>query len=159
MKVEINGIDALIRKLEAKRDSLEEKKRLFMERLAQIGVDTARVNFSKAIYDGNNDVVVETVWQDDHTLSVSASGTSVLFIEFGSGLIGYGHELAGSMKYGPGTWSDSELGKGHWQDEKGWYYEHGKKSHGNPPARAMYEASKEMRERIKQIAAEVFGND
>nr|DAM07872.1 MAG TPA: hypothetical protein [Caudoviricetes sp.] len=31
-------------------------------------------------------------------------------------------------------------------------------THGNPPARAMYEASKAMREEIKKIAKEVFGS-
>ena len=32
-------------------------------------------------------------------------------------------------------------------------------THGNPPARAMYDAGKEMREQVRAIAKEVFGND
>ena len=59
---------------------------------------------------------------------------------------------------GPGTWSlDSDSGKGHWDDPEGWYYEHGKKSHGNPPAMAMYDAAQTMVAELTTIAREVFG--
>lgn len=155
-QIQVDGLDAVIRRLENLVDSLETKKKDFLQRLADIGVDTAKIHFSNASYDGDRTVDVDPAWIDDNTIVVQASGKSVLFIEFGSGLIGYGHELAEQFGYGPGTWSDSEQGKGHWADPKGWYYEHGKKSYGNPPARAMYEASKEMRRQMLDIAREVF---
>lgn len=161
LQIQVDGLDALIRRLQNLSKSLDEKKKEFLERLAQIGIDRATVGFAEAEYDGEKqaDVSPSPVWIDENTIAVQASGKSVLFIEFGSGLIGYGHELAKQMGYGPGTWSESEEGKGHWDDPKGWYYAHGKKSFGNPPARAMYEASKDMRREMLNIAREVFGND
>lgn len=159
-QIQINGIDAVIRRLENYANNLETKKRTFLERLAEIGVSVADTTFRSAEYDGDNDVkVAPQEWIDDNTIAVQASGTTVLFIEFGSGLIGYGHEWGEGLGYVPGSWSDSEMGKGHWADPNGWYYKHGEKSHGNPPARAMYEASKEMRRQMLDIAREVFAND
>lgn len=157
-----SNIDAVIKQLRQYRDHLDEKRRRFMERLADLGVATADLKFRTADYDGEKDVsVTGPVWVDDKTLRVAASGSSVLFIEFGSGLIGGGHPQSAEFGYGPGTYSDNESlgGKHHWDDPKGWYYEHGKKSHGNPPARAMYEAGKQMRENIAKIAREVYGHD
>lgn len=174
MKVEINGIDALIKKLEAKRDSLEEKKRLFMERLAQIGFNTAYIGFSNAEYDGTNDVVVTAPeWVNADTIAVKANGSSILFIEFGSGIRFPEHPLSDEFGYQHGTY-----GKGQGANPKGWVYKgdpgtggmpitdrQGKvkdgvyRTFGNPPARAMYEAGKQMRENMLKIAAEVFGND
>lgn len=158
MRLEVTGVDSLIKKLKKYKSNLQEKNKRFLQRLADEGLQIATTKFSEAAYDGENkDVSVTTEWIDDNTLTIKASGEAVLFIEFGSGLIGYGHEKAEEMGYGPGTWSDSELGKGHWQNPDGWYYEHGKKSLGNPPAMAMWEASKNMRMKIAQIAREVYG--
>lgn len=156
-QIEVKGLDALTRKLEAYANNLEMKKKTFLERLAEIGANYAEISFSEAAYDGEKDVTVPPPqWVDENTIAVVAYGQTVLFIEFGAGLIGGGHELAGQFGYGPGTWSDGPEGKHHWDDPRGWYYGHGKKSYGNRPARAMYEASKEMRENIIKIAREVF---
>lgn len=157
-QIQINGIDAVIRRLENYANNLETKKKTFLERLADIGVNTAEINFSRAQYDGDGTVDVDKGWIDDNTIAVQASGNSVLFIEFGTGLPAAAdvHEWGEKTGYVAGSWSDSEQGKGHWQDPGWWYYEHGKRSSGNPPARAMYEASKEMRENIIKIAREVF---
>ena len=124
------------------------------EKLAQIGEVRARLDYSGAIYDGTNDVSVR-VEPTGTGYRVVASGNAVLFIEFGSGTIGYGHPEPGI--YGPGTWSDGSSGKKHWQDPGGWYYAHGKKSIGNPPAAAMYHAEQEVRQRIQEVVSEVFG--
>lgn len=151
----------VIDQLRQYKQSLNGKIRIFVERLGSLGVNTAAIKFRAAEYDGDNDVNVSAEWIGDTSLRVVASGESVLFIEFGSGLGGYGHPQAKEFGYGPGTYSDNELigGKGHWTDPEGWYYRHGEKSHGNPPARAMYDAGKEMRLQIVQIAREVFAND
>ena len=93
------------------------------------------------------------------------------FIEFGSGVHyveqhpkasemgavrgGYGQNkgLKDTWAYygDPGTNGEPAKGK---KGEKGLVF-----THGNPPARAMYDAGKEMRERIAEIAREVFMND
>lgn len=155
--VTISGIDKAIKDLESYKVSLIAKKREFLTKLAEIGIETATIGFSNAIYDGDNDVVVQKTpeWIDENTLQIVASGTTVLFIEFGSGLIAtdYGKPYG----YGGGTYSDT-IGKGHWDNPNGWYYAHDMKSYGNPPARAMWEASKEIKSRILEIAKEVYGN-
>ena len=125
-------------------------------RLAMLGATVASIRFSRAIYNGSNDVSVRV----DDTGSVAviyAEGESVAFIEFGSGKKhGYGHPEAGKFGFGPGTWSDGPDGKGHWDDPNGWWYGHGKHSFGNPPAMAMVAARDAIVEEVTRIATEVF---
>ena len=150
------SINQAIKELRQYKAWVERKETELRTRLAEIGVKVASVAFSGAVYDGDNDVSV--VFTDDgKTATVTASGTSVLFIEFGSGLIGYGHPQVG--EFGPGTWSDNsdKGGKGHWDNPGGWYYEHGKKSQGNPPAMAMVKARDAIAADVTRIAREVFG--
>jgi hypothetical protein len=116
----------------------------------------ASIKFSRAIYNGSNDISVRV----DDTGSVAviyAEGESVAFIEFGSGMkYGYGHPQADEFGFGPGTWSDGDQGKGHWDNPKGWYYGSGQHSYGNPPAMAMWGAVREITENVTRIAKEVF---
>lgn len=161
MKIQVHGVEQLIGKLKRYTTGLEEKKRRFLEQLAELGIETATVAFSKTEYVGNNDVVVSPPeWVDENTIAVVASGRALLFIEFGTGLVGYGHELGEEFGYVPGSWSDDESkgGKHLWNKPEGWWYG-GVKTHGNAPARAMYEASKIMRDEIQRIAREVFTGD
>ena len=127
-------------------------------RLAMLGATVASIKFSRAIYNGSNDVSVRV----DDTGSVAviyAEGESVAFIEFGSGKkYGYGHPQATELGFGPGTWSDGPDGKGHWDDDRGWWYGSGQHSYGNPPAMAMYSAVKEITENVTKIAKEVFSH-
>lgn len=122
-------------------------------RLATLGATVASIQFSRAIYNGTNDVSVRV--DDTGTVAVIyAEGESVAFIEFGSGAkYGYGHPQAGEFGTGPGTYPE---GKGHWDNEKGWWYGHGQHSYGNPPAMAMYDAVQKMTEELTMIAKEVF---
>ncbi len=135
-----------------------QKETELIAKLAERGKYVASVKFMLAQYDGTNDVSVRV----DNTGSAAviyAEGKAVAFIEFGSGAtMGYGHPLADEHGLGPGTWSTDESlgGKGHWDDPNGWYYAHGKKSHGNPPAMAMLSARDTMVEELTMIAREVF---
>ncbi len=150
------SVQAAIVELQRFRTDFADKAMRVCERLAHIGEVRARLEFDAAskTYDGTNDVSV-TVEPIANGYRVIASGNAVLFIEFGSGTIGGGHRNPGI--YGPGTWSDGPGGKGHWQDPGGWYYAHGKKSKGNPPAAAMYLAEQEILREIQNVADEVFG--
>lgn len=160
--VRINGIseatiEAAAQELRRYAEWLERKENELLTKLAERGRDVASVKFASAKYDGTNDVSVRV----DSTGSVAviyADGEAVAFIEFGSGARdGHGHPKAGELGFGPSTWSIGEEGKGHWDNPDGWYYEHGKKSHGNPPAMAMYDAVQTMTAEITTIAREVFG--
>lgn len=130
-----------------------EKEAELRSRLAMMGATVASIQFSRAIYNGSNDVSVRV----DNTGSVAviyAEGESVAFIEFGAGATyGYGHPQAAEFGVGPGTYPD---GKGHWDNPRGWWYGSGQHSYGNPPAMAMYSAVREITENVTKIAREVF---
>ena len=145
-----SGLDELIRGVEEYEKWLKEKAAILVQKLADLGVEVASVGFANAAYDGTNDVSVNFEERGELTRAVVATGKATLFIEFGAGLIGYGHPEP--QEYGPGTYP----GKGHWNDPNGWYYEHGKKSYGNPPAAAMYNARKQLEQDFDSIAREVF---
>ena len=135
------SVDAAIKELNRYKRWVEEKETELRNRLASIGCSVASVRFSAASYDGVNDVTVR-VNDAGNTATIYAEGNAVAFIEFGSGATyGYGHPEATKFGTGPGTYPD---GKGHWDDPNGWYYKHGEKSWGNPPAMAMYDAREEI---------------
>jgi hypothetical protein len=152
------NIKAAAQELQRYAEWVTQKESELVAKLAERGKSVASIKFASAQYDGTNDVSVRV----DSTGSVAviyAEGEAVAFIEFGSGAaVGYGHPQAGEHGFGPGTWSTGESGKGHWDDPDGWYYAHGKKSHGNPPAMAMYDAVQAMTAEITSIAREVFGS-
>ena len=143
---------------------VEKKEAELLSRLASLGATVASIQFSRAIYNGTNDVSVRV----DDTGSVAviyAEGESVAFIEFGSGKkYGYGHPnpVADGRPLGPSTWSlDPDVGKRHWDDERGWYIPKdagGGHTYGNPPAMAMYDAAQTMAEEFTKIAREVFAS-
>lgn len=149
------SINSAVKELRQYKQWIEQKEKELRLRLAQLGATVASIQFSRAIYNGTNDVTVRV----DDTGSVAviyAEGESVAFIEFGSGAkYGYGHPQAGEFGVGPGTHPD---GKGHWDDPKGWWYGHGQHSYGNPPAMAMWGAVETITEQVTKIAKEVFSS-
>lgn len=162
--VDIKNIDKAINEVKEYEKSIDEKLHLFTQRLAQIGAMEARVSFTKAMYAGKNDVEVEVEeLKDGKGYVVRSSGTAVLFIEFGTGILNPEHPQSGEFGYAHGTY-----GKGKGKNPKGWVYKGeqgnaGKElrpgvyhTYGNPPSRSMYNASKEMRKEITRIAKEVF---
>lgn len=148
-----NSVKSAIKELKKYKQWVVAKETELRIRLAMLGATVASIQFSRAIYNGTNDVTVRV----DNTGSVAviyAEGSAVAFIEFGSGAkYGYGHPDAARLGTGPGTYPD---GKGHWDDPRGWWYGHGKHSYGNPPAMAMYQAREQMVEQLTQIARQVF---
>ena len=146
------SIGSAIQELKRYKEWIAAKENELRIRLATMGATVASIQFSRAIYNGVNDVSVRV----DNTGSVAviyAEGKAVAFIEFGSGAkYGYGHPEAGKFGTGPGTYP----GKGNWNKPNGWFYGHNKHSYGNPPAMAMYQAREQMVEQLTQIARQVF---
>ena len=142
-----DGFDSIVQSLDDYQKRLSEKGNLLVTELAKMGVELAGPDFNGASYDGNANVTVTWESRGDMAAAVVASGEGALFLEFGAGyLMGYGHPEP--LGYGPGTYP----GKGHWDDPNGWYYEHGKKSYGNPPTAAMYNARKIIQQNLKDLA-------
>ena len=163
MKIVINpfdqkSVEQAIKEVTRYKTWVQEKENLLRQRLAMIGASVASIEFSRAIYNGTNDVSVR-VEDNGKTATIYAEGSKVAFIEFGSGAkYGGGHPMNAEFGTGPGTYSDGPYGKGHWDDEKGWWYGHGQHSFGNPPAMAMVHARDTMVEQYTKIAREVFRN-
>ena len=143
MKITINPFDTksvadAIKQLEQyKRDFLA-KEELFVKRLAEIGVSVASTGFATADYDGVNDVVV-TFEQQGNRATVVASGETVGFIEFGTGVKFPEWDNSGTEYTPPrhGTY-----GKGMGARPKGWYFKQSEgaaaqHTYGNQPAEAM----------------------
>ena len=162
MKIKINpfdkaSIDAAIKQVaEYKKDFLA-KEKLFVKRLAEIGVSVATTGFAVADYDGVKDVTVRLEWSGNRAV-VIADGETVGFIEFGTGIRNPEWDNSG-MDYTPpkhGTY-----GKKHGARPGGWYFKPGEgasqHTYGNPPAEAMRTARDVMIERVVRIAREVFG--
>lgn len=160
--------DKVAKQLKAYFGQLTSKYSKALERLAAIGGGTARVKFAQALYTGVNDVAVEVKRVSDTQYQVIASGETVLFIEFGTGISNPTLTEPSGLTYPHGTY-----GKGKGANPNGWVYvgEQGNagqplkdktgvyKTKGVPPARAMYDASKDMRKEIAKIFREEFQYD
>lgn len=162
MKIQINAldpssVDKAIKQLEEYAKDLDRKAQMLCERLADMGAMYAEWNFSGVLYASDNiEYKVDRVQEEPNKYVIRANGQSVLFMEFGAGVkYGYGHPQASEFGMGPGTYP----GKGHWDDPKGWWF--GEKGHwthtyGNAPGMSMYNAAKDLRSEIQQVAQEVF---
>lgn len=137
---------------------IKERTATLARRLAEIGVERAEVNWADITYDGDEDHALSIEQRGENRWAVKVSGTTVLFVEFGAGLIGYGHPEPHGL--GPGTFP----GKGHWNDPRGWVYggvgsgasRVPLRSHGNQPNMPMYKTVKEVESLLKSVAKEVF---
>ena len=116
--------------------------------IAEVGRVRAEADFAGCPYQGTKDVTVTTEPMQGGARLI-ASGETVAFLEYGSGA--YNPAYLGDDPYGRGSWSTGPEGKGHWDDPNGWYYAHGQRSMGNPPANAMFHAEQDMRRRAESI--------
>ena len=162
MKIGINpydkkSIDEAVKLLKQYKKDFLAKEELFVKRLAEIGVSVAATGFALADYDGINDVRV-TMTQSGTKVVVMAMGSTVGFIEFGTGVRNPEWDNSG-MEYTPpkhGTY-----GKGMGARPKGWFFKENegaaaRHTYGNVPAEAMKTARDVMIEQVVQIAREVW---
>ena len=163
--ITFDGIDDTISLLGNASDT--NKIQEFLTRLAEIGVEVAERHYNSVPSEYGNieypTVSFEVI--DNNNVCVVATGTDVLFLEFGTGITyaePYPQDEGFEPTFKMGDWSDNEElgGKGHWDNPNGWYlpkpYPSGSRTKGIAPERAMYEAKKEMKKNIERIAKEVF---
>ena len=150
------SINAAIKQVQEYKKDFLAKEKIFVKRLAEIGVSVATTGFSVADYDGNKDVTVRLEWNGNKAVII-AEGETVGFIEFGTGIRNPEWDNSG-MDYTPpkhGTYGKKRGARPH-----GWYFKPGEgavqHTYGNPPAEAMRTARDVMIERIARIAREVF---
>ena len=162
-----SGVDEMLKGIEEHKRWLREKTEELSKRLADMGALYAQYSFDGALYSGNTDYTISVESKGEGAYVVKANGTTVLFIEFGSGVRhGYGHPEVGD--YGPGTYP----GNGHWDDPNGWWYQTNDASvatrttkstgqswvhtYGNPPNAPMYNSVKDLERELESVVREVF---
>ena len=109
----------LRRYVDAYKKWLKEKTQEFVKALADEGMQISRAKFQSATYDGTNDVSVSVESRGENKAAVVAIGSSVLFIEFGTG-VKYpdSHPEAGKFGFEHGGYGH-HLGR----LEKGWRWQ------------------------------------
>lgn len=157
-----------------------DKIRRFCEILAELGKMKAEELYDSAVkLAGDKTPTVNAAyWLNDTTLVLTAEGEDILFIEFGTGILNFSNtyptdtpdaarnasQFYGSSYSASHRWIDSKgVEHGGWLVEPkvskfgGWWPYGGNWESGNPPAKAMYEAGKYMREEIEKVTKVVFG--
>ena len=160
IRIDFDSIHTLEKSLEDYEKDLVGKSDEVCKKLCEFGKEEADANFKEALYSGINDATVRTEPIDDGH-SVIAEGTSVLFIEYGTGINTAPHSVP---KYARGGYGQ------HKGLQKGWVYygeagNNGSPSKsksgkvytkGDPANECMYQASEEMNDNVMRIAREVF---
>lgn len=164
-----SSIESAIGELRAYQVWVAQKTDELSEALSRVGIFEASYRFSGAMYDGYNDVYVETSKDAPGVYTITAHGTAVAFIEFGAGVYHNSSNsyplpkpegIVGIGEYGRGhgKWNgwcyriENGLGTDGWDLGHGWVF-----TRGNPQAMPMYYASKEMQDKVLTVAREVFG--
>lgn len=157
----VSEINAAVKELRQYQSEITYKCQRFTERLAEIGLQTAKAILEQHIYTGETigSLRIETDEKGEITrIRIVVESEAILFLEFGAGIkfSGTVNPKAKEMGYGPGTYP----GKGHWDDPNGWWYlgDDGEWHHsfGIEAAMPMYKASVAMRQQIVSIAREIF---
>ena len=153
-KKSIENAEKIVRQY--KKD-FEVKEAEFVRRLAEIGVSVASTGFVTADYDGVNDVVV-SLERTATGYNVVASGETVGFIEFGTG-VRYPEWDSSTTEYTPPP--HGSYGKGQGKNPHGWWFRGSdgamaQHTYGNPPAEAMLTARNMIAEQVIAIAREVW---
>ena len=156
ISIKAKNLNRVLKDVEDRTQAIKDKTTEMVRQTTELGEKEASANFSRADYDGTNDVrVTSRVYKKTGT--VTAKGTKTLFIEFGTGIIfPNDHPEATGLNVEHGSWSEGPEGKGHWDDINGWFFKHGQHSYGNPANRCMYNAKKEVERNAQKIARRVF---
>ncbi len=162
-----SGINEMLRGIEEEKRWLDEKSKELSEKLASMGAVSASLGFARAIYDGTPDWDITVEARGENGYAVIAKGTTVLFVEFGTGVVHPdNHPEAAKNGMIRGAY-----GKGHGKQRTWGYYgdpgtngvvvpkSNGKDvvlTHGNPANMPMYESVKELERELARVVREVF---
>lgn len=157
----VSGIDGLIKQLQDYERDLKDRNKLFVERLAEVGIPVIDSKIAEAQGDSDktHSTEISVVSSGDTTqATLTLSGRDVLFIEFPTGIYynnAVHHPKAAEFGYGVGTYGKGQgLTPGYW-----WYKGDDGKYHfsrGTECTMPMYSASLEIIRQIEAVAREVF---
>lgn len=165
----VSSIENLQKELQKYSDSLEYKARLIAEKLAERGVEVARVKIADldAIFTGELISSVHSEYVGSQKggaiFAVVTDSDHAAFVEFGTGIVGSAHPYTGKLPEGV-TWeyavgktigylADGRYGWFYPADDGNWYF-----TEGMPSRPFMYFTAIELKTMILEIAQEVFAN-
>lgn len=161
MNIKVRGLGKALKIVRQEGELAEERKQLFLMRMADEFRNAARIHFNALPWQfmmDNPAPITVGVEREGDGYAVYAQGEQVAFIEFGTGVYYNGSESY-LLKRPKEIAGIGEFGKHKgMQNTWGYYSENGnlQLTHGNPPANAMYYASEDVRSKIMEIAEEVF---
>ena len=161
IKLSAQGIDKAIAQLEKYRDSIEPKAKEVCVRLAESGVSIVDTAYAQAKADSDSPYGWSTkVFSTEHGAKLGVWGQAVAFWEFGAGVTAgqdYPTEYTGGVDTTPGSWSQSELGKGQFNlaTHPYWHW-HGNRYTGLYPSYGMYNASKHIEQTAERELKRAF---
>lgn len=141
-------IKRLARELDAEVQRVDKFSGELGKRLAETAAQYAADNFANAEYDGVNDVNVSLRKTKKGNYSVTASGASTAFIEYGAGItFDYGYPGEVPARYG----GIGDYGNGHGNDEFWWFeYRNGVQTTAGGH---VFEGQKMRKTMYKQLSA------
>lgn len=127
------------------------------KRLADLGYQVVITILNDHVWSGEtlNNLSVEKVGEGQFVLTTSSQ--AILFFEFGAGVVGYGHPLAATFGFGPGTYPPTNPDDPKWDDAGGWWFvKDGRRYHtyGNPPYMPFYQADVKIKENLLLVCRE-----
>lgn len=167
MRVTVNGLDTAIELFENWEAKLDKAGAEIVRILSLEGYDVAYSVMAQNVYSGETLNSLTIVEESPTKYVLMASSKAILFFEFGAGVIGAGHPLAGEFGMGPGTYP----GQKHALDPNGWWYPTDDQNliihtdangqgwghtYGNPPRMPMYQAYTKMKDDLLEVAKEVL---
>lgn len=142
----MRGTKHLLDRLDAIRTAIDIEVPKTINDIVTLVADKAEAGFASAQYDGDNDVTVSVVGgqtgDGQGSWSINASGTSVLFIEYGTGVkLPHTSQFSDFGMYPPASWSATHsgflVGKSLQKHHGQWPY-NGTWTDGNPSNNIMY---------------------
>lgn len=159
------SIQKAIREVEQYKQQIIDRNALFVQRLAEVGLPIIDQNMAAAAGDSDpehNTYITVNSFGSYSQATLVVEGNSILFIEFGAGRFYNGepgsspHPKGAELGYTIGSYGKG-LGKNDF-----WYYTadtgESVRSYGTESTMPVYKASVEIRQRIRQIAKEVFSS-
>lgn len=161
LQVQCDGLESTLGYFDTYQSRIEEKQNRLIQRLAEVGVDAAKMQFNSFAFIDNPKPVNVYAKAEENGVSVIAEGEQVAFIEFGTGVFYNGTESYAGVRP-PNVLGIGEYGHG-WGKRNAWHYKdangENRITRGNPPSNSMWYASEVILKIIADIAKEVLAND
>lgn len=164
LEIKVTGIEQAIARLERYQKSFQTRMELFMQKLADYGVERAKeeVQVMDAVFTGElvNSIHSSKIESNAERIifAVEADSEHTIYVEMGTGIIGATTPYPGKL---PAVYAQGKTIHRTKDGKYGWYYYGGDGkwyfTEGMPSRPFMYNASTQMQHEIERIAREVFG--